>query len=159
MPQGKTKVLDVLNDVLSAELTAINQYFVHAEMCGNWGYQRLHGRIRKDAIDEMKHAEALIERILYLQGAPNVTKLGRIAIGQTVLEQLKADLALELDALPRLNKAIAVCTDEGDNGSRELLEHILRDEEEHTDRLEAQLALIEQVGIQNYLAQQISAEE
>jgi len=159
MPQGKTKVLDVLNDVLSAELTAINQYFVHAEMCGNWGYQRLHGRIRKDAIDEMKHAEALIERILYLQGAPNVTKLGRIAIGQTVLEQLKADLALELDALPRLNKAIAVCTDEGDNGSRELFEHILQDEEEHTDRLEAQLALIEQVGVQNYLAQQISAEE
>jgi bacterioferritin len=159
MPQGKTKVLDVLNDVLSAELTAINQYFVHAEMCGNWGYQRLHGRIRKDAIDEMKHAEALIERILYLQGAPNVTKLGRIAIGQTVLEQLKADLALELDALPRLNKAIAVCTDEGDNGTRELLEHILQDEEEHTDRLEAQLALIEQVGVQNYLAQQISAEE
>lgn len=158
MPQGKTKVLDVLNDVLSAELTAINQYFVHAEMCGNWGYQRLHGRIRKDAIDEMKHAEALIERILYLQGAPNVTKLGRIAIGQTVLEQLNADLALELDALPRLNKAIAVCTDEGDNGSRELLEHILQDEEEHTDRLEAQLALIEQVGVQNYLAQQISAE-
>ena len=159
MPKGSAKILDVLNDALSAELTAINQYFVHAEMCANWGYERLHHRIRHESIDEMKHAEALIERILYLEGTPNVSRLGRITIGRTVPDQIKADLALELDALPRLNRGIAVCTKEGDNGSRELLERILKDEEEHTDWLEAQRALLEQVGVQNYLAQQIAREE
>ena len=155
MPRGSDRILDVLNDVLSAELTAINQYFVHAEMCANWGYERLHHRIRHESIDEMKHAEALIERILYLEGTPNVSRLGRINIGRTVPEQIKADLALELDALPRLNQGIAVCAEEGDNGSRELLEGILKDEEEHTDWIETQLELIRQVGEQNYLAQQM----
>ena len=159
MPQGNAKVIEVLSDVLSAELTAINQYFLHAEMCANWGYQRLHDRIRKESIDEMKHAEQLIERILYLEGQPNVSELGRITIGLNVPELLKSDLELELDALPRLNKGIAVCREEGDNGSRELLEDILQSEEEHTYWLEAQMTLIEQVGVQNYLAQQIVEEE
>lgn len=158
MPKGPGPVIEVLNDVLSAELTAINQYFVHAEMCANWGYARLHDRVRKEAIDEMKHAEKLIERILYLEGTPNVTRLGKITIGRTVADQLKVDLALELEALPRLNQGIAVCTREGDGGSRDLLERILNDEEEHTDWLEAQLTLIEQVGLSNYLAQQIASE-
>ena len=150
------KVIEVLNDVLTGELTAINQYFIHSEMCANWGYSRLHAYIRKESIDEMKHAESLMERILYLEGIPNVQRLGKINIGETVQEQLTVDLALELDALPRLNDGIEVCKAAGDNGSRLLLEEILASEEEHVDWLEAQLDLISQVGIENYLAQQIN---
>ena len=149
------KVIEVLNDILTGELTAINQYFIHSEMCANWGYGRLHAYIRKESIDEMKHAESLMERILYLDGLPNVQRLGKINIGETVQEQLTVDLALELDALPRLNSGIEVCKEAGDNGSRLLLEQILASEEEHVDWLEAQLDLISQVGIENYLAQQI----
>ncbi len=149
------KVIEVLNDVLTAELTAINQYFIHSEMCENWGYERLHKHIRKESIDEMKHAESLMERILYLDGIPNVQRLGKINIGETVQEQLEVDLALELEALPRLNRGIEVCKEAGDNGSRLLLEEILASEEEHVDWLEAQLELIAQVGISNYLSQQI----
>jgi len=157
--QGDAKIIEILNDVLTAELTAINQYFVHAEMCENWGYDRLHSIIRKHSIGEMKHAEELIERVLFLEGVPNVQRLGKINIGENVPEIMKSDYALELEALPRLNKGIETCRELGDNNSRHLLEAILHDEEEHVDWLEAQLALLEQVGTQNYLAQQIREDE
>ncbi|HVE70156.1 MAG TPA: bacterioferritin [Thermoanaerobaculia bacterium] len=153
--KGDPKVIEILNEVLTAELTAINQYFVHAEMCENWGYDRLLHVIRKESIEEMKHAEALIERVLFLEGIPNVQRLWNIRIGENVLEIFKADLALELEALPRLNEGIETCRELGDNNSRHLLEEILEDEEEHVDWLEAQLSLIEQVGLQNYLSEQI----
>lgn len=157
--KGDKKIIEVLNDVLTAELTAINQYFVHGEMCDNWGYDRLHDAIRKHSIGEMKHAEEVIERILFLDGIPNMQRLGKVNIGETVPEQLKLDHALELDAITRLNKGIETCRELGDNNSRHLLEEILEDEEEHIDWIESQLSLIEQVGVQNYLAQQIREEE
>jgi bacterioferritin len=157
--KGDAKIIEVLNDVLTAELTAINQYFLHGEMCENWGYERLHHVIRKHSIGEMKHAEEVIERVLFLEGIPNVQRLGKITIGENVEEILKADYALELEALPRLNEGIELCRELGDNNSRHLLEEILEDEEEHVDWIEAQLTLIEQVGIQNYLAQQIKEDE
>ena len=157
--KGDKKIIEILNDVLTAELTAINQYFVHAEMAENWGYERLHHVIRKHSIGEMKHAEELIERVLFLDGVPNVQRLGKINIGQDVQEILKADYALEMDALPRLNEGIEKCRELGDNNSRHLLEEILEDEEKHVDWLEAQMALIEQVGVQNYLSQQIREDE
>ena len=153
--KGDKKIIEILNDVLTSELTAINQYFVHAEMCDNWGYERLHDAIRKHSIGEMKHAEELIERILFLEGFPNVQRLGKINIGETVPEQFNVDLALEMDAVKRLNAGIEACRQADDNNSRHLLEEILEDEEEHIDWIEAQIALIEQVGAQNYLAQQI----
>ena len=157
--KGDRKIIDVLNDVLTAELTAINQYFVHAEMAENWGFERLHHVIRHHSIGEMKHAEKLIERVLFLEGIPNVQRLGKINIGENMPEVLKSDYALELEALPRLNKGIELCRELGDNNSRHLLEAILAEEEEHVDWLEAQLALVEQVGVQNYLAQQIKEGE
>ncbi|HEX6641351.1 MAG TPA: bacterioferritin [Thermoanaerobaculia bacterium] len=157
--KGDAKIIDILNEVLTAELTAINQYFVHGEMCENWGYDRLHKIIRKHSIGEMKHAEELIERVLFLEGIPNVQRLGKISIGETVEEILKSDYALELEALPRLNEGIELCREKGDNNSRHLLETILHEEEEHVDWLEAQMSLVEQVGIQNYLAQQIKEDE
>ena len=157
--KGDKKIIEILNDVLTSELTAINQYFVHGEMCDNWGYQHLHDRIRKHSIGEMKHAESLIERVLFLEGLPNVQRLFKITIGETVPEQLKVDLALELDAVKRLNAGIESCREADDNNSRHLLEVILEDEEEHIDWLEAQLSLIEQVGAPNYLAQQLHEHE
>jgi bacterioferritin len=157
--KGDARIIEVLNDVLTAELTAINQYFLHGEMCENWGYERLHHVIRKHSIGEMKHAEEVIERVLFLEGIPNVQRLGKISVGENVQEILKADYALELEALPRLNKGIELCGELGDNNTRHLLEEILEDEEEHVDWIEAQLTLIEQVGIQNYLAQQIKEDE
>jgi bacterioferritin len=149
------EIISVLNDVLTGELTAINQYFIHSKMCGDWGYDRLHDKIRAESIDEMRHAEQLIERILYLGGVPNGQRMSKLRIGESVLEQLKSDLGLELAALPRLNQGIDLATQEGDNGTRALLESILTSEEEHVDWLEAQLELIDQTGIQNYLAAQI----
>jgi bacterioferritin len=157
--KGDRKIIDILNEVLTSELTAINQYFVHAEMCDNWGYDRLHNEIRKHSIGEMKHAEELIERILFLEGVPNVQRLGKINIGETVPEQFNVDLALEMDAVKRLNAGIEACRVADDNNSRHLLEEILEDEEEHIDWIEAQIALIEQTGVQNYLAQQIHEDE
>ena len=148
-------IIKTLNEVLTLELTAINQYFLHGEMCGDWGYDRLHDKIREESIDEMRHAEQLIERILYLGGVPNGQRMSKLRIGESVEEQLKSDLGLELAALPRLNKGIDLATQEGDNGTRALLESILTSEEEHVDWLEAQLELIDQTGIQNYLAAQI----
>ena len=153
------KIIEILNDVLCAELTAINQYFLHAEMCNDWGYERLYKQIRKESIDEMKHAEQVIERILFLNGVPNVQKMGRIRIGETVPEQIESDLALEHAAIPRLNDGITLCAQLGDNGTRHLLEEILEAEEEHVDWLEAQLDQISQVGVQNYLAQQVKEED
>jgi len=157
--KGDKKIIEILNEVLTAELTAINQYFVHGEMCENWGYDRLHHEIRKHSIGEMKHAEEVIERILFLDGIPNMQRLGKINIGENVPEQLRVDLQLEMDALPRLNMGIEECRKLDDNNTRQLLEEILHDEEEHIDWIEAQLALIEQVGVQNYLAQQIRHSE
>ena len=158
---GKVKagkeVIEALNQVLTAELTAINQYFLHAKMLEDWGYMRLAKYVRHESIDEMKHADEVIERILYLNGVPNVQRLGRIRIGETVVEQFKADLALEEEAIPRLNEAIAACTAVGDNGTRALLEKILVDEEQHLDWLESQLELIRQLGETAYLAEQIHA--
>lgn len=153
--KGDKKVIEILNDVLTAELTAINQYFVHGEMCDNWGYDRLHDAIRKHSIGEMKHAEEVIERILFLEGIPNMQRLGKINIGENVPEQLRLDHALEVDAIKRLNEGIEACRTADDNNSRHLLEEILEDEEEHIDWIESQLSLLEQVGVQNYLAQQI----
>ena len=157
--KGDARVIAVLNDVLTNELTAINQYFLHARLCENWGYERLWKKVRAESIDEMQHADKVIQRILYLEGHPNLQKLGKLEIGETVVEQLKSDLALEKRAIPVLNAGIALCRDQGDNGTAELLEEILVDEEEHADWLEAQLTLVAQVGEQNYLAQQMKEEE
>jgi bacterioferritin len=148
-------VIAALNDVLTAELTSVNQYFVHAKMCQNWGYERLRAKIHAESIDEMKHADQLIERILYLEGLPNVQRLYKINVGETVPEQLKSDHATEQEAVARLNKAIELCRTHADNGSRHLLEEILESEEAHLDWLEAQLAQIAQVGEAHYLSQQI----
>lgn len=156
--KGDVKVIELLNEVLTAELTAINQYFLHARMCENWGYERLWKKVRAESIDEMKHADEVIERILYLEGLPNVQRLGKVNIGETVAEQLKLDLELEKTAIPMLNKGIETCRAAGDNGSAELLEDILKDEETHANWLETQLTLIEQLGLQNYLMQQMKPE-
>jgi bacterioferritin len=153
--RGHDQVITVLNDVLTAELTAINQYFIHARMCQNWGYERLWHKLREESIGEMKDADRLIERILYLEGLPNLQRLGKVNVGQTVLEQLKLDLEVERDAIRRLNDGIELARSLGDNGSRELLEDILKGEEDHANWIEAQLTLIAQAGEANYLAQQI----
>jgi len=153
--KGSAEVIRLLNEVLTGELTAINQYFIHARMCQNWGYERLWKKIRAESIGEMKHAEELIERILYLDGVPNLQRMGTVNVGQTVPEQLRNDLAVEVVAVKLLNEGIETCRTTPDNGSRELLERILVSEEEHIDWLEAQLTLLEQVGETNYLAQQI----
>ncbi len=157
--KGDKGVLDCLNQVLKAELTAINQYFLHAEMLNNWGYRKLYGYVRHESIDEMKHAEKVMERILFLDGTPVMHELFPLRIGKTVKEQFENDLALELEALPRLNAGVKIATEAGDNGSRDLFESILTDEEEHVDWLEAQLHIIREVGIENYLATQIHGKE
>ncbi len=156
--QGDSKVIKDLNEVLKAELTAINQYFCHGEMCENWGYSKLAGYIKKEAIDEMRHAEALIERILFLEGMPNMADMFPIKIGQDVKTQIENDMALELDAIPRLNGAINHAVAANDNASRDLFEKILVDEEQHVDWLEAQLGMIDEMGIGVYLSQQIHDE-
>jgi len=153
--KGNPQILDALNEILTGELTGINQYFVHAKMCANWGYHRLAEADRKESIEEMKHADELIERILYLEGVPNLQRLGQVKVGETVPEQLKLDLELEVAAVGKLNETIELAAKLGDNGTRELLEDILTSEEEHVDWLETQLELIRQVGESHYLAQQI----
>ena len=157
--KGNEKVLAYLQEVLSAELTAINQYFLHAEMMENWGYNRLAKFTKKESIEEMVHAEKCLERILYLDGTPNMSKLFEIRIGQSVKAQIENDLQLEYEAVPRLNKAIAAAVEAGDNGSRELFEKILTDEEHHVDYLEAQLYMIKEMGYENYLSQHIHEKE
>jgi bacterioferritin len=156
--RGNERILKLLNDVLKAELTAINQYFLHAEMCENWGYDRLSAHTRKESIEEMRHAEALMERILFLEGTPNMTEVGPIRVGNDVKSQFESDLALELEAIPRLSDAIGAAREIGDDGSRKLFEKILLDEEEHVDYLEAQLHIIGEIGLNNYLAQHIHKE-
>lgn len=153
--KGDPKIIDLLNEVLTGELTAINQYFLHAKMCQNWGYKRLYEYIRAESIDEMKHADMLIERVLYLEGLPNLQRLGKLNIGQTVVEMLRNDLGIETVAIPLLNRSIEAARQAGDNGTEALLKNILVSEEEHVDWLEAQLELVKQVGEGNYLAQQI----
>jgi bacterioferritin len=153
--KGNEKIIAVLNDFLADELTAINQYMVHSEMCANWGYDKLHEAIEKRAIGEMKHAEKLIGRILFLEGQPTVSQLKKISIGATVEAQLKHDLEAEAEAIKAYNDGIRLCLEVGDNGSRELIEDNLEDEEEHLDWLEAQLDQINQMGLQNYLLAQV----
>ena len=157
--KGNKQVIDVLNQVLRKELTGINEYFVHAKMCENWGYQRLHKHIREESIEEMRHADKVIERILFLDGTPNVSAYDKITIGSTVKQQLENDLGLEMAALTVLRPGIKTCLEASDDASRELLEHILVDEEKHVDWIESQLHQIEEVGYQNYLAQQINEED
>lgn len=153
--KGNPKVIAVLNEVLKAELTAINQYFLHAEMCENWGYERMAKKVRKESIEEMVHAEKCMERILYLDGSPNMSDYFKINVGKTLEEQLRNDLDLEYAAVKRLNEGMKIAEDLHDNGSRDLLRNILLDEEHHVDWLEAQLHAISEMGIQNYLAQQL----
>lgn len=153
--KGDKEIIKLLNEVLTGELTAINQYFLHARMCADWGYERIAKQVREESIDEMKHAQDLIDRILFLEGIPNVQKLGTINIGETVKEQFEADLALEHEAIPRLKDGINLCNKVNDHATRELLEHILVDEEKHVDWLETQLSQIEQIGVENYLAVQV----
>jgi bacterioferritin len=153
--KGNAKIIEALNEILTAELTGINQYFIHAKMCANWGYHRLAKKNREESIGEMKHADELIERILFLEGVPNLQRLGKVRVGEKAVEQLKLDRQLEADAVASLNKAIALAVEHGDNGTRELLEELLTSEEDHLDWLETQLELVKQVGEENYLAQQI----
>ena len=154
--KGHDQVIQLLNDVLTAELTAINQYWIHARMCENWGYKRLWEKVRAESLGEMKHADRLVERILYLEGVPNLQKLAKVNVGQTVKEQFRLDLEVEKAAINALNTGIETSRSLGDNGTRDLLESILEGEEEHANWLEAQLTLIDQVGEANYLAQQIT---
>jgi bacterioferritin len=153
--QGDLQIIELLNEVLTAELTAVNQYFLDAKMFDNWGYERLAERFRSESIDEMKDADHLIERLLYLEGHPNLQRLGTIRTGESPVEKLSLALVLEQEAIARLNPGIALCVERGDNGSRDLLAEILEGEEDHADWLESQLSLVEQLGQAHYLAQQI----
>jgi bacterioferritin len=157
--KGKPKVVHALNEALAEELTAISQYFIHAEMCENWHYGKLGDYIRKQSIDEMKHAESLIERILFLDGVPKMNVPMRLNIGQTVKEQLEGDLKLEVNAVAMYNRFVATSRDEGDNASRELFERLLKDEEAHVDWLEAQLHQIKEIGYEQYLSNQVGDED
>lgn len=153
--KGNDRVIETLNDLLADELSAINQYIVHSSMCEDWGYGELHDRIEKRAITEMKHAESLIERILFLDGKPVVSKLNKISIGAHVEAQIANDLAAEVEAVKAYNGGIRLAVEASDNGTRELLESILSDEEDHVDWLEAQRDQITHMGIQNYLVEQV----
>ena len=156
--QGNPKVVAALNEALKEELTAINQYFLHAEMCENWHYRKLAEHIRKESIAEMKHAEALIERILFLDGTPNLTEPMHLTVGSNVQAQIESDLKLEIAAVAMYNRLVQLAREEGDNASRELFERLLRDEEGHVDWLEAQTHQIGELGYERYLSQQIREE-
>lgn len=154
--KGHKEIVNILNEVLTGELTAINQYFLHARMCNNWGYKKIGSFTYKESIEEMRHAQTVIDRILFLEGIPNLQRLDKINIGENIPEQLASDLALEFKAIARLKTGIEVCMKHHDHVTREIFEHILKDEEEHIDWLEMQLSLIKDMGRENYLAQQIS---
>jgi bacterioferritin len=156
--KGNEKVIEDLKEALKAELTAINQYFLHSRMCANWGYQKMAAFMRKESIEEMHHADWLIERILFLDSLPNLREMFPLRIGKDLKSQLENDLAIEMDAVARLNEAIKTAAKAGDNGSRDLFERILVDEEHHIDWLEGQLGMIEEIGIGLYLSQQIGEE-
>ncbi len=158
MPKGDPQILEALNEILTAELTAINQYFIHAKMCSNWGYGRLAKKKREESIDEMKDADRLIERILYLDGVPNMQRLLPVRVGEDAIEQHKLDLELEIAAVARYNKGIALAVGKSDNGTRELLERHLVSEEKSVDWLETQLHLVGEVGRERYLAEQLDEE-
>jgi bacterioferritin len=149
------RIIELLNEVLTAELTAVNQYFLHSKMCHNWGFNRLAEHVRAESIDEMRHADKVTDRVLFLEGVPNYQRYFPLHIGETVLEQFQSDLQLEYTAIERLNNGIAEAVQMGDNGTRELLAEILVAEEEHADWLETQLETIRQIGIENFLAQQL----
>jgi bacterioferritin len=153
--KGNEEVLTLLNQLLTNELTAINQYFIHAKMCDNWGFDRLGAKLREESIDEMRHADLVITRILFLEGVPNLQRYHKLHVGQTVKEQLETDLQLEYAAIAFLNQGIKLTRDTGDNASEDMMTKILVSEEQHTDWIETQLELIRQVGEQNYLAQQM----
>ena len=155
--KGDAQIVELLNAVLTAELTAVNQYFIHHKMCENWGYERLSHKKREESIGEMKDADAVIERILYLEGVPNMQRLNPVRVGEDPIKQHKLDLALEKDAIERLNQGIALCVGKGDNGTRELLEKILVGEENGADWLESQLHIVGEIGKERYLAEQIHA--
>ena len=152
---GDPDIIEALNDVLTAELTAINQYFIHHKMCDNWGYKKLSAKKRAESIDEMNDADAVIERILYLDGIPNMQRMNPIRVGEDPIEQHRLDLSVETEAIERLNRAIALCGERGDHGTREVLESILKGEEESADWLESQLYLVEKVGRESYLSEMI----
>jgi bacterioferritin len=152
---GDQAIIELLNEVLTGELTAVNQYFLDGRMLDNWGYERLGKRFRDESVDEMRDADNLIERILYFDGLPNLQRLGTVRVGEDVTEKLNAALDLERAAIERLNRGIALCVDKGDNGTRELLADILQGEERHADWLETQLHAVAEVGVENYLAQQL----
>lgn len=155
MTKKKSPIIDLLNEVLTNELTAINQYFLHAELCEHWGYTKLYQFQRKQSIDEMKHAEQLMERILFLEGMPNVQRLGKINIGENIPEQFKSDLKLEEEAIVVLKRGIELCRAKNDHASAMLLEKILVSEEEHFDFLGKQIEVIDEISLANYLTQQI----
>lgn len=153
--QGDQAIIEALNDILTAELTAVNQYFVHFKMCENWGYRKLASRKRHDSMDEMKDADKVIARILYLEGVPNMQRLNPVRAGEDPIEQHALDLQVERENIKRLNDAIALCREKADNGTRELLEDILKGEEEAADWLEGQLHIVREIGKERYLAEQI----
>jgi bacterioferritin len=153
--KADNRLIEALNEILTGELTGINQYFIHAMMCEHWGYERIAEKVRAESIEEMKHAEELIERILNLEGVPNLQRLEKVKVGEKVPEQFKLDLAMEVVAVDRFNKCVALAVELHDNTTRELLEKMLVSEEEHLHWLETQIELIHQVGEANYLAQQI----
>jgi bacterioferritin len=157
--KGNPKVIAKLNEALREELLAINQYFLHAEMCENWHYHKLASYIKKQSIDEMRHAEAIMERLLFLDGVPNMTEPMQLSIGANVQAQLDSDLKLELAAVVMYNEGVKLARDQGDNASRELFERLLKNEEEHVDWLEAQLHQIKEMGYERYLGQQIGEDK
>jgi len=153
--KGNDDVIHLLNEVLTSELTAINQYFIHSRMCEDWGFNKLAAKKREESMEEMKHADVIIARILFLEGVPNMQRYFPVKVGEDAVEQHRLDLEVEYDAVKRLNAGIAMCRDKGDNGSRELLETILQQEEEGIDWLEAQLHLVDTIGTERYLAEQM----
>ena len=153
--QGDPEIIEALNDVLTAELTAINQYFIHHKMCENWGYKVLSAKKYEESIEEMKHAEEVIDRILYLDGVPEIGRYDVIRVGKTPQEQIENNMALEIKGVTTYNEAIQLCLDVKDSGSRELMERMVVESEESIDWAEAQLDLIKMMGIENYLAQQV----